>query len=226
MKDNTDSVSGYCVKSFLLPISFIVQLVFGMPQVLAQVSFRILDQQGNPVINAVISTPAVIKKVNSIAVMDQINQQFSPKVLVIQKDQFVAFPNSDAIRHHVYSFSAPKPFEIRLFKGQDSPPVKFDQSGIVVLGCNIHDQMLGYIYIAENEITAVTNKEGQATLATSKEGYSIWHPRLSASNTKRLNYTLNGDTQTIQTVNLSLLPEKEKVLKRKFSGRKFGSGGE
>jgi plastocyanin len=199
-------------------------MFFSMSQVLAQVSFNILDQQGNPVVNAVISTTGVVTKVNSMAVMDQINKQFSPQVLVIQKNQSVGFPNSDDIRHHVYSFSAPKPFEIRLFKGQDSPPVQFDKAGVVVLGCNIHDQMIGYIYIAEDEITAVTDEDGQATLASSSEEYHIWHPLLSASHADRIKYTLDGNTQNIQTVSLSLLLVKKKVVKRKFGARKFGTG--
>ncbi|MFT6895794.1 MAG: plastocyanin [Paraglaciecola sp.] len=151
-------------------------------------------------VNAVISTTSAVNKVNSMAVMEQINKQFSPQVLVIQKDQSVDFPNSDAIRHHVYSFSAPKPFEIRLFKGQDSPPVQFDKPGFVVLGCNIHDQMIGYIYIAEDEITAVTDQAGQATLATSSQEYHIWHPRLSASHDHLIEYSLKGDSQVTQTI--------------------------
>ncbi|MFQ3199198.1 MAG: plastocyanin [Paraglaciecola sp.] len=226
MKNDIYPSSGYQVKPLWLGIFFTALMLFSMPQVLAQTSFKILDQLGNPVMNAVISATGVVRKINSMAVMDQINKQFSPQVLVIQKNQSVGFPNSDDIRHHVYSFSAPKPFEIGLFKGQGSPPVQFDKAGVVVLGCNIHDQMIGYIYIAEDEITAVTDEDGQATLASSSEEYHIWHPRLSTSHADRIKYTFDGNTQNTQIVSLSLLLDKKKVVKRKFGGRKFGSGGQ
>lgn len=228
MKNDVCSSSAYQVKSSLLLIFFVVLIFLPASQAFAQVSFKILDQQGNPVMNSVISTDntGASTTVSSMAVMDQVNQQFLPHVLVIQKNQSVDFPNSDAIRHHIYSFSAPKPFEIRLFKGKESSPMQFDKPGVVVLGCNIHDQMVGYIYIAEDEMTAVTDKNGLATLATSNQEYYIWHPRLSASNADRIKYTLNGDKRAIQKINLSLLPDKKKMLKSKFGGRKFSSGGE
>ena len=41
------------------------------------------------------------------AVIDQINKTFVPRVNVMRTGTVVAFPNSDRIRHQVYSFSTP-----------------------------------------------------------------------------------------------------------------------
>ncbi len=77
--------------------------------------------------------------------MDQQGHQFVPHLLVVQAGTEVTFPNSDNVSHHVYSFSPTKPFELPLYKGDVYPPVTFEKAGIVVVGCNIHDSMLGYI---------------------------------------------------------------------------------
>jgi hypothetical protein len=96
--------------------------------------------------------------------MDQRDHRFVPHVLVVQTGTSVMFPNSDSVSHHVYSFSATKPFELPLYKGQLYPPVVFDQPGVVVLGCNIHDGMLGYVVVVDTPHFALTNEQGVALI--------------------------------------------------------------
>ena len=190
------------------------------------VQFKVVDQKGNPVANAVVSAKGEPKdQTAQMAVMDQINSQFAPHVLVVQKNQSVRFPNSDDIRHHIYSFSQPKPFEIRLYKGEGSNPVTFEKPGVVVLGCNIHDQMLGYIYIAEHEITALTDENGVATLSTQANEFNIWHAKLSTSNSERVTVSRDTTASGAQLVSLSLLEEKKPEVKRRKFSRKFSPGG-
>jgi plastocyanin len=86
----------------------------------------------------------------STAQVAQKDRQFVPLVTVVQVGTPVNFPNQDPIRHHVYSFSAPKPFEIKLYVGTPVDPIVFDKPGEVVLGCNIHDHMLAYVYVVES----------------------------------------------------------------------------
>ncbi len=117
------------------------------------------------------------------AIMDQQHGQFVPHVLAVRTGTAVTFPNSDKVSHHVYSFSPTKPFELGLYKGDVYPPVVFDKPGIVVVGCNIHDSMLGYIRVVETPHFAVTNEKGVAVIDGVPNGdYAVeaWTPRVRA----------------------------------------------
>nr|WP_261593238.1 MULTISPECIES: methylamine utilization protein [unclassified Pseudoalteromonas] len=141
-------------------------------------TLTIVDQHGRPVELAVIELLQPVKndKPLQVAVMDQVNKQFEPKLLTIVKGQQVAFPNSDDIRHHVYSFSPIKPFELKLYAGTPKAPLTFEQSGVVVLGCNIHDSMVGYIYVAQSEAHFLTDVQGKVVLPDNTSSYLLWHP--------------------------------------------------
>lgn len=195
----------------------------------ASFKIKVVNQAGEPLANTVItvarSKPLLPQPVSSnhYAVMDQVNKQFSPSVLVVSQGEKVLFPNSDNIRHHVYSFSKPKPFEIKLFKGLSSKPILFDRSGIVVLGCNIHDAMVGYIYVSnEDEETFLTNALGEAVLASRPEKINVWHANLSLSNNKQESIALpKDDAITNYTVKLTLI-KKATSNKKSFKFKSFG----
>jgi plastocyanin len=144
------------------------------------------DQRGAPVRDAVLALvprdPAAVPPPPArSAVMDQRRKQFVPHVLAVQVGTPVVFPNSDDIRHHVYSFSPAKTFQLKLYKGIPAAPVVFDRPGTVVLGCNIHDPMVGYIYVLPTRFFATTGEAGQAELSGLPAGryeMQIWHPRL------------------------------------------------
>lgn len=113
--------------------------------------------------------------------MGQENKQFIPQVTVVTAGTKVAFPNRDTVRHHVYSFSDAKKFEIKLYVGRPENPVQFDQPGIVVLGCNIHDTMVGWIVVTDTPWFAKTAAGGRASLGDVPPGsYRLrtWHPEL------------------------------------------------
>lgn len=114
------------------------------------------------------------------AIMDQRDYEFVPHVLVVQTGTSVTFPNSDDVSHHVYSFSEAKTFELALYKGDAYPPVVFDRPGIVVVGCNIHDGMLGYIAVVDTPHFAVTDQRGVARIdgvPSGAYGVEAWTPR-------------------------------------------------
>ena len=81
--------------------------------------------------------------------MAQQGKQFLPDVLVVPVGTSVHFPNRDSVRHHVYSFSPAKKFELKLYTGTPANPVVFDRAGVVTLGCNIHDRMVGWIVVVD-----------------------------------------------------------------------------
>ena len=172
------------------------------------------ESEGTVVPDAVISampvsgSPAPARRA-AHAVMDQQDKEFVPLVLPVQVGTEVSFPNKDNIRHHVYSFSAPKKFELPLYKGTQAAPLKFDKPGIVVLGCNIHDWMLGYINVLETPYFATTGADGRARIADVPAGtyeIHIWHPRLvpgSPPPSQRRTLGEGRDEQVELTVRLS-----------------------
>jgi plastocyanin len=117
-------------------------------------------------------------------IMDQQHKQFVPNILVIQTGTAVDFPNSDQIEHQVYSFSPTKPFQLSLYAGHKYPPIVFDKAGLVVVGCNIHDQMIGYLYVTDSPYFGRSDGAGHWQLHDVPPGsYRIiaWHPRMQES---------------------------------------------
>ena len=151
-----------------------------LPASAASVQLSVKDARGEPIEDAVVwvvpkSAPPA--RARREAAVEQRNKQFAPMVTVVQTGTLVRFPNRDEIRHHVYSFSPPKPFEIKLYAGTSSP-ILFDKPGEVVLGCNIHDNMLGYIYVVDTPWFAKTRADGTARIDDLPAGeYELqaWH---------------------------------------------------
>lgn len=143
------------------------------------------EEGGKPVDEAVVTLTAIggalpVPRVTP-AIMDQFDKEFIPNVLPIHVGTSVTFPNRDNIRHHVYSFSAPKKFELPLYIGTPAAPLVFDKPGVVVLGCNIHDWMVAYIYVLTTPFFAKTDKDGKARIADVPPGAyeaRVWHPRM------------------------------------------------
>jgi plastocyanin len=149
---------------------------------------RVRDREGRGVPDVVVvataTEPLGTARVNAggPAVMDQQNRRFVPQVLVVQRGTVVAFPNNDTVSHQVYSFSPSRRFQLPLYKGEAHSPIAFDAPGLVVLGCNIHDEMVGYIYVADSPYFATTNADGTAVIRDLPAGgYRIeaWGPRVA-----------------------------------------------
>lgn len=112
------------------------------------------------------------------ASIEQIGRQFVPHVSVVQVGTAVAFPNNDTVRHHVYSFSPAKTFDIKLYLGVPASPVVFDKPGLVVLGCNIHDKMVAYVHVVDTPHFGKTDAKGQVRIdGVPVGGYQlkVWH---------------------------------------------------
>lgn len=144
-------------------------------------ALELLDAEGRPLSDAVVLVDGVAVRPPATAVMDQLDRQFQPRVLAVAAGTLVSFPNNDDVRHHVYSFSPAKRFELRLFKGADAPPVAFEQPGVVILGCNIHDRMVGYILVTDSPWYQVSDTAGRVDVSSLPAGsrpVSWWHPDL------------------------------------------------
>jgi len=117
------------------------------------------------------------------AVIDQINKSFVPRVSVVRTGTAITFPNSDRIRHQVYSFSPAKTFSLKLYAGSPKTAVTFDQPGLVVLGCNIHDNMIAFVGVVDSPYFAKTTDTGTASLNLPSGRYRLraWHPNAVAA---------------------------------------------
>lgn len=160
----------------------VLTIALGLPLTQAEVVIQINDQNGDPLADAsVVLIPKFDFEAGAPAdsQIDQIDEQFVPRVKVVQTGANIYFPNQDQIRHHVYSFSEAKQFDIPLYSGTPSEPIRFDQPGMVVLGCNIHDQMRGYILVSDSPYFSVSDSQGQLTISLNDPGdyeLAIWHP--------------------------------------------------
>jgi len=155
----------------------------------ATVQVEVLDAAGKPLPDAVVflESPEARSAVRPLAgaAMAQEKRQFMPGVLVVPVGTEVRFPNQDTVRHHVYSFSPTKKFELKLYTGTPANPVLFDRPGVAVLGCNIHDQMVGWIVVVDTPFYARAGSAaaapGRAQIDNVPPGtYTLrtWHTRL------------------------------------------------
>lgn len=152
-----------------------------------ELNLLFMDELENPVAGAVVELASADSTVASAsaspqpAVIDQIERRFVPMVLLIDVGQSVDFPNSDNVRHHVYSFSDIKQFSTPLYADEPIEPVLFDKPGIAVLGCNIHDSMVAYVYVSQSPYRAISDENGHLLLAgapSNPGNVSVWHPWL------------------------------------------------
>lgn len=152
----------------------------------APVAVQVVGADNRPVAGAVVSltVPGVPPPpVRGPYVVSQQNIQFNPHLTIVPVGATVTFPNLDKVRHHVYSFSKPKRFELKLFGREDNRSVTFDTPGAVALGCNIHDAMKGIVYVTGSPYTAATGADGWVRLnvaAAKAATVSVWHPFIRA----------------------------------------------
>ena len=178
----------------------------------AAVSVQVQDSNGQPLADAAVYAEPVgevpAPKQPKAVEIEQKNRSFIPLVTVIQTGTDIAFPNRDTVRHQVYSFSPPKPFELKLYSGTGKT-VHFDKPGTVVIGCNIHDQMIGYIQVVSTPYFAKTDAAGNARLDGLPAGQyrlKAWHYRLPPTTTIPEQSLAVGDSDTSARFKLELLP--------------------
>jgi plastocyanin len=152
----------------------------------ADLKVSVRGANGRPVADAVVMVRAPRSGAEPIRfpwplVLEQKAMQFHPFVLVVPVGSEVAFPNRDKVRHHVYSFSPAKRFELKLYGHEETRRVRFEQPGVVAVGCNIHDDMAAYIRVVDTPYAGKTNAAGEATIRNLPAGVAtlaVWHPYL------------------------------------------------
>jgi plastocyanin len=194
-----------------------------------EIAATVSDEQGKPVADAVIiAVPADgnlrLPTRAREDIVDQVDKEFLPKVQAVLVGTAITFPNRDRVRHQVYSFSPAKRFELPLYAGVPQAVV-FDKPGVVILGCNIHDWMIGYVYVSESPYFAKTNAEGKAVLTdVPARGYvvRVWHPQLvvAEDTTRKKVDALRGQRVEVAWT-VSLKPEV-KIRRTTNNGQRAG----
>ncbi len=149
--------------------------------VAAPLVIQLVGADGKPVPDAVVG--ALLRGARSVTTtatsqIAQRERQFQPQITAIQTGTAVNFPNFDTVRHHVYSFSAIKRFELKLYAGTPAAPVVFDKAGVAVMGCNIHDRMAAWIVVMDTPLLAHSDASGQAVfeLPAGEHRLLAWRP--------------------------------------------------
>lgn len=170
-----------------MKVGFLITWSLVMPLAqAAMVAVQVQDSAGKPLPGAVVFLESrdarQLAKPLASAEIAQVGRQFVPRVLVVPAGTAVTFPNRDTVRHHVYSFSPNKQFELKLYTGTAANPVVFDKPGIAVLGCNIHDNMTAWVVVVETPFFASSDAAGAASLRDVPAGsyrMRVWHPGLA-----------------------------------------------
>ena len=138
--------------------------------------------------------------------LDQVNREFVSHVLAIRTGEAVIFPNNDKTQHHVYSFSPANRFEIKLYSGVPSKPITFNSPGIIALGCNIHDWMVGYIVVTDTPYFATTDTSGKWSIELPMGDYkfTLWHENLDEPDAtmSKIVKVVDGNNIINDTINL------------------------
>ncbi len=170
----------------------------------ATLAVTVHQRDGHPLSGAVVTvealSPALAPPAPVEAIMDQVQLEFVPDVLIVPVRSTVLFPNSDAVSHQVYSFSNARRYQLPLYRGKAHPPITFDQTGVVTLGCNIHDNMLAYIVVTDAPFFGRTGKDGAfgaGDVPTGRYRLRVWHPSINEPEVERV-VEVSGDRASFE----------------------------
>jgi len=152
-------------------------------------------------------------------VIDQKNETFIPYVETFRPGDSVVFRNSDQTRHHVYSFAPARQFEFVLTPGQSSSPLRLEQVGPIAVGCNIHDHMITYLFVADTPWIEQSGADGNVHVANLPPGdydVSVWHPQLRPGQAPPMQtlHVADADTRKDLSFSLTLLPDPRRRADR------------
>jgi len=175
----------------------------------ANVNVTFSDAAGNPLGDAVVMLEPVgahlpVKPLQGAQIV-QHDLQFSPAVTVVTVGTPVMFPNQDTVKHHVYSYSPAKTFQIKLYAGVPHTPIVFDKPGVAVLGCNIHDSMIAWVVVTDTPLWALSAAGGRAKVADVPPGsyqMHVWHSSLAETTPPQLVPLVVGAGDVDQRVRL------------------------
>lgn len=147
-------------------------------------------------IKGVVKTPWV-KRYEALVYIDKVEGEFPPKenpfmsqkglvfrprVLPVVKGTTADFTNDDNVVHNVFAPpGSAKRFNLGTYGAGVTKTVTFDKLGEVMLLCNVHPEMLGYIIVLQNPYATITDKKGNFEIKDVPPGtyrLKVWHEKL------------------------------------------------
>ena len=117
-------------------------------------------------------------------VIGQFDRTFVPHVIAVQKGTILNFPNSDLVKHNVFSpQDGCNQFNLGTYEIGVVKQVTFDKSCDVPLLCNVHAEMSAFVVVLDNPYFAVTLRDGIFKIDNIPPGeYTLkaWHEKLKS----------------------------------------------
>src|SRR5208282_2933386 len=120
-------------------------------------------------------TPNPLSNPPQIPRLIQQTKSFEPHLLVVPAGSMVEFPNHAPFLHNVFFPFQGKRFEPGLYEAGTSRTVRFDRPGISYIFCNIHPEMSAVVITLTTPLYAVSNADGQLSLAGVPYGRYMLH---------------------------------------------------
>jgi plastocyanin len=113
----------------------------------------------------------------------QVDKQFVPQVLVVQRGTRVTFPNQDNIFHNVFSLTQGSAFDLGSYRSGDKPgSYVFTETGVVEIFCNLHSQMNASVLVVPNHYFARVSADGKFQITSIPKGKHrliAWTPNVA-----------------------------------------------
>ena len=138
-------------------------------------------------------------------VIDQIEHTFEPHLIAIRDGQRVKFTNSDVANHNVRAIAFEPKNQFNIFTGAGGDYVhQFvleKKVRPILLSCDIHPWMRGWIYVFSHPYFAVTDEHGQFRIRSVPAGkyqLKIWQPDVGYRETLSVDVKA-GETTMVAT---------------------------
>lgn len=215
------------MKTIQYSLIFVACFVFNYPLNAKEITVKVVDIENMPLANMVVyilplEAQSFEKYSREPLVISQADQKFKPYISVIQKGLPVSFENEDDITHQIYSSSASNRFSFRIQSGKQQSIEPLMNTGKILMACNIHDWMGGYLLVLDTPLYAKTSEAGVANIDVPENGkyqISVWHPQLMQENqtiTKIVNVNDNSDFKVKLSKKMAEIPSQENPVNSDF----------
>ena len=138
----------------------------------------------------------------------QQHKRFDPRIIVAPVGSVIEFPNLDPFFHNVFSLFDGKRFDLGLYQAETTHSVRFDQTGVCYVFCNIHPEMSAVVVIVDTPHYAISNRTGEFSIPQVPPGrytVSVWHERCQPETLKEFSHevTVTQSGATLGTIRLA-----------------------